>query len=245
MKRIERARTRFQEVEIWKSKDEAEFRCEGAVHAWYHRKRHLTGLAWDMIAAAALLGESHPPRSVLMLGLAGGTAFRTLRHLLPDCELTAVDIDPEIVQLARQHMRLDELGAEIIIDDAYAWLKSNRRRFDVVIDDIYLAGHDDVFRPRLCDPAMIRDLQRAMSRNGVLAMNLVTGTGHRRMQSSARACLRQEFPMVRSIGSPMAQNEVLVAGRQLAAGRRLMEYAECFKDPEDRELWRALSQRRI
>ena len=39
-------------------------------------------------AASALLGKHDPPRSVLMLGLAGGTAFRILRHLLPDCRLT-------------------------------------------------------------------------------------------------------------------------------------------------------------
>ena len=33
-----------------------------------------------------------------------GTAMRILRHLLPDCQLTAIDIDPEIVQLARDHI---------------------------------------------------------------------------------------------------------------------------------------------
>ena len=72
-----------------------------------------------MIAAAALLGKNDPPRSVLMLGLAGGTAFRILRHLLPDCRLTAIDIDPEIVGLAREHMDLDALGIEVVIGDAY------------------------------------------------------------------------------------------------------------------------------
>lgn len=245
MRRIKKVKTRFQSLEIWKSERETEFRVEGAVHAWFHRDRYLTGLAWDMIAAASLLGKSNPPRSILMLGLAGGTAFRILRHLLPDCQLTAVDIDEEIVDLAKEHMGMDELGVEVILGDAYAWLKANRRRFDVVIDDIYLAGITDVFRPQHCDVRMVRDLKRAMAPGGVLVVNLVTGPGHRAMQSSTRRCLREEFPVLRAIQSTEAQNEVLVAGAQVAGKRRLNEYASRFAHSRDRAHWQRMSQRRL
>ena len=112
MRRKEIVQTRYQTLEVWKSDKATEFRVAGAVHAFHHRDRFLTGLAWDMIAASALMGASERPRSVLMLGLAGGTAFRVLRHLLPDCDLVAVDIDAEIVDLARKHMELDALGIE-------------------------------------------------------------------------------------------------------------------------------------
>lgn len=245
MRRIRKVSTRFQSLEIWKSDRETEFRVEGAAHAWFHRDRYLTGLAWDLIAAGALLGKTNPPGSILMLGLAGGTAFRILRHLLPGCALTAVDIDDEIVELAKEHMGIDGLGIEVVVDDAYAWLKSNRRRFDVVIDDIYLAGAADVYRPRQCDPRMVRDLKRAIAPGGVLAVNLVTGPGHRAMQSSARHCLREEFAVVRSIWSPGALNEVLVAGDAVAGKQRLKAYAERFADPRDRSHWQALRQRRL
>src|SRR5690606_10354433 len=98
----------------------------GAIHASYHRTRFLTGLAWDLLAAAALLRPEGPPRSLLMLGLAGGTSLRILRHLLPDCAFTAVDIDGEIVELAKKHMELGGVGIDIRIGDAYAWLEQNR-----------------------------------------------------------------------------------------------------------------------
>jgi len=114
-------RTAHQELEIWKSDLATEFRVAGAVHAFYHRRRFLTGLVWDMLAASALLGTREEPRSVLMLGLAGGTSLRTLRHLLPACRFTAIDIDGEIVRLAQQHMALDATGVEVIIGDAYEW----------------------------------------------------------------------------------------------------------------------------
>ncbi|MCP5546880.1 MAG: hypothetical protein H7A50_05845 [Akkermansiaceae bacterium] len=237
MRRTATIETRHQTVEIWKSDRSTEMRVAGATHAFHHRDRFLTGLAWDMIAAAALLRPAGPPRSVLMLGLAGGTAFRTLRHLLPDCALTAVDIDGEIVALAREHCALDETGIETIIGDAYPWLAKNRRRFDVVIDDIYLAGRTDVFRPRSWDPALLGHLRRAIAPGGLLAVNLVTGAGHRTMQSTTRRILAEEFPVVRSVVSPDAMNEVLVAGAEVATARALRPYRNEFPNPRDRRYW--------
>jgi spermidine synthase len=245
MRRTGTVHTRHQSLEIWKSDLATEFRVEGAVHAWFHRKRFLTGLAWDMIAAAALLGKNDPPRSVLMLGLAGGTAFRVLRHLLPECKLTAIDIDPEIVGLAREHMDLESLGIEVIIGDAYPWLAENKRAFDVVIDDIYLAGKTDVFRPKQWDSELMAHLKRAVAPGGVLAVNLVTGAGHRSMQSLTRRVLREAFPVVRSLKSAEAMNEVLVAGDFVATKPRLAAYDNAFPEWRDRIYWDRLEVQRI
>jgi len=245
MRRHETVHTAYQSLEVWKSRDATEFRVAGAVHAWFHRRRFLTGLAWDMIAAAALLGERQPPRSVLMLGLAGGTALRVLRHLLPDCRFTAIDIDPEIVALARRHMALDELDLDVRIADAYRWLAANRRTFDVVIDDIYLAGKDDVFRPQAMDRRLLGHLRRAVAPGGVLAVNLVTGAGHRAVQSQVRRILADCFPELRSVRSPDAMNEVLVAGDAVATRRRLTACADAFRDCDDRGFWSRITVRNL
>ena len=245
MHRTGTVHTRFQSLEIWKSDLAVEFRVAGALHATYHKKRFLTGLAWDLIAAAALLRKEGPPRSILMLGLAGGTAYRVLRHLLPDCKLTAIDIDSEIIGLAREHMELDELGIEVIIGDAYAWLEKNRRRFDVVFDDIYLAGKTDVFRPQAWNPELMTHLRRAVAPGGLLAVNLVTGAGHRTMQSLTRKILGDAFPVVRSLRTPEGMNEVLVAGESVATRRQLDSYEDSFQDWRDRMYWGRIDVRRI
>jgi len=238
-------RTAHQDLEIWQSDEAAEFRVAGAVHAFYHRRRFLTGLVWDMLAASALLGKRDEPRSVLMLGLAGGTTLRILRHLLPAGRFTAIDIDGEIVRLARRHMALDATGVEVVIGDAYAWLRKNRRTFDVVIDDIYLAGRTDVFRPQAMDRRLLENLRRCVAPGGVLAVNLVTGPGHRAAQSATRRVLRAAFEEVRSVTSPAAMNEVLVAGEAVASVRRLRARGDSFAVAADRKYWRRIGVRGI
>jgi spermidine synthase len=237
MRRTEIVHTRFQSLEIWKSELATEFRVAWAIHASYHRNRFLTGLAWDLIAAAALLRKEGPPKSGLMLGLAGGTAYRVLRHLLPDCKPTAIDIDSEIVVLARGRMDLDALDIEIHTADAYPWLEQNKRQFDVVFDDIYLVGKTDVFRPRAWNPELIEHLRRAVAAGGLLAVNLVTGAGHRTMQTQTRKILRESFQCVRSLTTVAGMNKVLVAGDAVATGRQLESFRAEFQDWRDRVYW--------
>lgn len=245
MKRVTHFKTRFQTVELWKSQLATEFRVAGAIHAWFHRQRYLTGLAWDLIAAAALLRPAGPPKSILMLGVAGGTALRTLRHLLPDVSLTGVDLDAELVDLARLEMNLDETGTEIIITDAYGWMKKNRRKFDVIIDDLYLAGDDDVFRAEPCDQRWLGLVKRSLSPGGILALNLVTGPGHRAKQIVTRARLGTYFPVIRSLRTEDSMNEILVAGEDVATRSRLGAYASSFKDARDRTFWSKIRMRTL
>jgi len=243
--RIESVDTAFQRVEVWKSDMESEFRVEGAIHAWWHQKRFLTGLAWDNLAAGALLRPAGPPRSILMLGLAGGTTFRILRHLLPEVELTAIDIDQGIVELARTHMDLDSNRIEIHYADAYDWLRTNKRRFDVVIDDIYLAGKTDVFRPHAWDKSQLDVLRRTVAPGGLLTANLVTGKGHRAMQTHSRSVLKSAFPMVRSVTTPLSLNETLVAGNDVLSGCYLYPWLEKFPERRDRALWENIRVKKL
>ena len=245
MQRVEVATTRFQRIEVWKSPQQVEFRVEQAVHAWWHAQRFLTGLAWDNIIAAALLHPSQQPKSILMLGLAGGTTFHALRHLLPHAQLTAVDIDGELIDLARKHMHLDDLRCEVHIGDAYEWVAQCRDKFDIVIDDVYLAGHDDVYRPGDWNEASIRQLKRLLRPDGLLLTNLVRGAGHRTLQSQIRQLFRRHFPCVKEVRTPAGLNETLCGGKQIAGAAALRAWQHCFKSSRDRNLWDQITVRKL
>lgn len=245
MKRVETTTTRFQKIEVWKSPQVVEFRVEQAVHAWRHSQRFLTGLAWDNIIAATLLHSGGIPRSILMLGLAGGTTFRAIRHLLPEAELIAVDIDGELIELAREHMELDKLQCEIHIADAYEWIKQCRRQFDVVIDDVYLAGKTDVYRPGHWDAKIMTQLKRLLKPDGMLLTNLVRGAGHRTLQSKVRNLYREHFPCVKEVRTPEGLNETLCGSQQIAGAASLRVWGSHFSSARDRNLWNQITVRRL
>ena len=245
MRLTSESQTRFQKISIWKSELSTEFRVAGAIHASFHRNRFLTGLAWDLIAGGALLRPSGEPKSILMLGVAGGTALRTLHHLLPEARLTGIDLDAELIELARKEMSLSDYGAEIVIADAYRWLRENDRSFDVIIDDLYLAGDDDVFRSEGCDSDWLSQIARSLSPDGILVLNLVIGPGHRAKQTEVRKNLCARFASVRSLRTEDSMNEVLVAGENVASGSHLISYLDFFKDWRDRMFWKRIKERKL
>lgn len=239
------ASTDYQQLEIWKSSACCEFRVAGAVHAWWHRDRFLTGLAWDNLAAGSLLRPTGPPASLLMLGLAGGTTLRTLRHLLPDCRFTAVDIDAGMVDLAREHMSLDDSDVTIHIADAYEWAEQCKDRFDVIIDDCYLAGEEDVYRPEKKPERGMKKLRELLAPGGLFLTNLVTGSGHRGMQSRTRAAFKRAFEEVRSVTTPESMNETLVGGDEVLSQSALSPWSGSFPTRKDRDLWRRIQIRKL
>lgn len=236
---METVTTPWQTVELWTTPRAAELRSGGAVHAWWHRERLLTGLAWDALAAAALLRPAGPPATLLMLGVAGGTAMRTLRHLLPDLAMTGVELDPDVLKLARRHLALEASGAEIVEADALDWLAKSRRRFDVVIDDCYLGGDDDVARSAWT-PERQQLLEGALAPGGLLAVNLVNSPGHEVVVTSVGMALRREFPVLRRIHPPDSWNEILVVGDGILPGSELQHWSHHFSHPTDRRYWRRL-----
>lgn len=245
MRRIRDFQTRFQKISIWSSNLCTEFRVAGAIHASFHQKRYLTGLAWDLIAAAPLLKPGGEPRSILMLGVAGGTALRTLRHLLPEVSLAGIDLDGELIGLAREEMALGSTDTEIIIGDAFEWMAANRRRFDAVIDDLYLAGDDDVFRPGECDARWLDLVERSLAPGGILATNLVIGPGHRARQSATRKAIMERFPCVRSLRTAESMNEVLVSGENVGTRQSLLAHTHKFTDWRDRMYWKRITTRKL
>jgi spermidine synthase len=248
---LESTHTGLQKIDVWADGPagcarQVEFRVAGAVHAWWQRDRYLTGLAWDNLCAACLLRPAGPPRSVLMLGLAGGTSLRALRRVAPQVALTAVDYDPGIIELARRHMDLEALGITVHQGDAYTFARAYRGRgFDVVVDDVYQALEQDVARPGAWSEATEATLRRLVAPGGLLVVNLVTGSGHRAMQSAFRRQFRDSWPVVRSVTTPDGMNEALVGGENVLSRRVLSHWDHAWSSGHDRRYWRRLKVRRL
>lgn len=242
---IERVSTPYNEIIARRIGERVDLDVEGATFATWHPRHLLTGYSWDALTAACLLRDAGPPRSVLLLGLGGGTMLRQLRALVPEARAVAVEIDAGVVELARKYMELDTLGAEVVIDDAYAFIERCRERFDVVIDDLFLTGPDDVERAGVPEGYVLERMCALLEPGGVFAANLITDHGHRKVRRAARQAFLERFGIVRSVKPPRGLNEVLVGAEALAAPRDVRAYAERFREPRDRERWEQLRFERL
>jgi len=237
---VEHLITAYNDVDVWQRPDGYDFEVAGGTHAMWSASRVMTGYAWDAITAGALLRPGAAPRSLLMLGLGGGTAIRQLRHFLPSARITAVEIDTDMVDLARRYMQLDALAIEVVIGDAYTYVAESNATFDVVIDDLYLGAEDDVARPETFSTRIMDRLRARTTPGGVVLANVVTGSGHRRVQSLVRRIFQQSFPVLRVVKAAKGFNETIVGGETLAATGRLREFDDRLLHPHDLQMWQAL-----
>ena len=114
----------------------------------------------------------HPEgRSCLVVGIGAGIVPRWYegRGVRTD----AVDIDPVVVRLAREHFGFAVEG-EVHIADARAFVAAGDTRYDYVIVDVF---NGDVTPAHLLSVEALRDIKRRLSDSGILAANMVADTG--------------------------------------------------------------------
>jgi predicted membrane-bound spermidine synthase len=242
---LEAVATTYNTVAVVCTGDRINMDVEGATFATWHPRLRMTGYSWDALAAACLLRAGGPPRSVLMLGLAGGTVARQLRALAPEAAITGVDIDAEVVNLARRHMALDELRIEVVISDADRFLSETERRFDVILDDLFLSGPTDVTRAREPIGSRLDLVKDRLTPGGIVATNLITdGVGpHQVLRKHVRRAFSEAFPRVRVVEPLHGLNEILVGGEQSLPGRALRRFAPRLEQPYDQTLFNGIRVR--
>lgn len=110
--------------------------------------------------------------TLLMCGLGGGTGLRVLARELQPRRITVLELDPVIVEVARQHFDIDSLpNLSIRSGDAQALcedLATGPDRYDVIVEDaMCLPTMDD---PARAD-AQLRRLVALLAPGGALVFN--------------------------------------------------------------------------
>ena len=75
-------------------------------------------------------------KSVLILGLGGGTVAKLAGKYWPKSKITGIEIDPVMVELGKKYLGLK--NTKVIIQDAYEYTKKNKEKYDLVIVDLYI-----------------------------------------------------------------------------------------------------------
>jgi spermidine synthase len=77
-------------------------------------------------------------KSILILGLGGGTILKLLRDKFKyEGKILAVELDEIIIQLAREEFGVvADVNTKIVCDDAIHYISSKKTKFDIILVDI-------------------------------------------------------------------------------------------------------------
>ena len=110
-------------------------------------------------------------KSVLILGLGGGSAAKWVRKCFPKARITGVDIDPLFIKLGKKYLGLGNFGVDIKILDARDYLKQKNKSFegfDLILIDIYRGEN---IPDKFMTENFVREVRMKLSDGGIAVFN--------------------------------------------------------------------------
>ena len=190
-------------------------RVDGTFASWYAPGRVTTGSVWDALAVPLLLLPPARRRSVLILGLGAGSAARVVRALAPGAHIVGVERDRAVLRAARRWFDLDDLRLEVVEADAQDFLRRSRRRFDAILEDVFVGHGRSVRKPEWLPVPGLAIAARRLARNGILVSNAIDEA-----PAVARE-MRRHFPVTLGVDVTDYDNRVVVGARRGHGARAL------------------------
>lgn len=102
--------------------------------------RPLLGYIRQMLAVTAVwqAQKRQPPQEVLVVGLGGASLSNALAYEYPAAKVTSIELEPAVVEAARQYFFYKESETVVtIVDDARHFLETSDGRYDLIYLDAF------------------------------------------------------------------------------------------------------------
>lgn len=158
----------------------------------------------------------HPQNRALILGLGGGGMVQFLNLRFPETVVEAVEIDPQVVKVAKSHFGLVETAAtRIHTADAFDFIADGGGGvFDAIYFDAFLrapesSGLEEKTR-RLKTRRFLAQVRDRLAPDGVVAFNLIAADSGTEQDLAA---IREVFPGLARFAVAGSGNQVVIAPR--------------------------------
>jgi len=135
------------------------------------------------------LAYPEAPKSILMLGLGGGSIPVYLGRFMPEVTITTVEIDPGVISAAKTYFGLRETPRMRYRDgDARVFLNRHADRYDLILVDAYRGGYVPV---HLLTREFYTLLKQRLAPGGAVAFNVHDGS---KLYAATLRTLSEVFP---------------------------------------------------
>ncbi len=124
----------------------------------------------QLLTASLMYAPAH--ERILMIGMGGGMVTNYLSRHLKTSDITAVEIDPYVVDIAKKHFGFTENERyRAVIMDGADFLTRQNTPYDIIILDAF---SDNVIPPHLKTAEFYRDVAAHLTPGGAVAQNVET-----------------------------------------------------------------------
>lgn len=165
------------------------------------------GFAYTKVAFVGL-SLAQDPQRILVVGLGGGTMPMFIRKYYPNAVIDAVDIDPDVVHVAREYFgfREDE-RLKAHVGDGRAFVENAREPYDVIFLDAF--GTRNV-PAHLTTVEFMRAVRKAVKPTGVVVGN-IWGRAANPLYDSMVRTYQEVFDELYLLDVPGTTNKILLA----------------------------------
>jgi spermidine synthase len=187
-----------------------------AVHSVYDPTTLVTGGPWDYFLIADSFRPaqtSEPePKDVAILGLAGGTAARQYTAAFGSgVDVTGVEIDPEILNVAKRYFHLEESNVHPVVDDARYWLNTHAGQYDVIMVDAYRQPYIPF---HLTTREFFSEVRGHLRPGGVAVVNAGRTASDYRLVDAIASTMAAVYPSVFLVDVPEFTNTLVYASTE-------------------------------
>lgn len=134
------------------------------------------------------------PRSILVLGIAGGTVIHLLHDWYPSAKITAVDIDQTMIDIGANFFELNSIKNLTIKNiDAQKFISSNRTTYVLIIVDLSFGRN---IPPFVTTRKFLSDIRALVSENGIVVINFLREKEYKEISSDLKQTLMGLFDYV-------------------------------------------------
>lgn len=192
-----------------------------AIHSLYYPADPVQPLSngpWDYFAVAPFFVANQRPdaiKDVCIIGLAGGTVAQRMDQIYgPSVKIDGVEIDPKIVDVARQFFNLDASHVNVIVQDGRYYMRTTDKHYDVIAADAY---HQPYIPFQLTTQEFFREAFDHLNDNGTFIVNAGRSNTDFRLVNVISDTMRSVFPNVYLIDTPSFTNTMVIGTKNPSA----------------------------
>jgi spermidine synthase len=167
---------------------------------------------WEQVLAAPFFNTApYDPaqvKSMAIVGLAAGTTARAASAVYPGIQIDGIEIDPEIVDVAREYFGMTEPNLNVIVQDGRVGLEKSRKKYQVISVDAYRPPY---IPWHMTTREFFQIARDHLTDDGVLVINVGRSPNDRRLVDAFASTIGTIFPSVYVMDIPNTLNSIMYA----------------------------------